>query len=134
MVFTVCNMAPAADSSKEQLQLKIDHLSPEQQKQLKEVICKYADVFALDTGELGTTNVVLHTINTGDQPPIKQPLRRTPLALRSNVDELVKEMLSQGVIEQSKNPWASPVVLVSKKDGGLRFCVDYRQLNRHKAG
>ena len=43
---------------------------------------------------------------------------------------LVQEMLSQGVIEQSKSLWANPVVLVGKRDGGLRFCIDYCQLNR----
>ena len=114
----------------QQLQLKIDHLHPEEQGCLKDLICSYADVFALNSGELGTTDVVEHTINTGDHPPIKQPLRRTPFSLRAKMDQLVQEMLSQGVIEESKSPWASPVVLVSKKDGGLRFCIDYRQLNR----
>ena len=114
----------------QQLNLKIDHLSSEEQKQLKDLICDYLDVFALDASELGTTDIVKHTINMGDHPPIKQPLRRTPFALRTKVDELVQEMLSQGVIEQSRSPWASPVVLVSKKDWGLRFCIDYQQLNQ----
>ena len=134
---TVCSMMPTADSSEDretlllqQLNLKIDHLSFEERKQLKDLICNYAEVFALNASELGTTDVVQHTTNTGDHPPIKQPLRRTPFALQVKVDELVQEMLSQGVIEQSRSPWASPVVLVSKKDGGLRYCIDYRQLNR----
>ena len=71
-----------------------------------------------------------HSINTGQHPPIRQPVRRTPFALRKKVDELVEEMLSQGVIEPSGSPWASPIVLVQKKDGGVRFCVDYRRLNQ----
>ena len=134
---TMCNVALSTEGSKDrktlllqQLDLDLDHLAPDEQKRLENLIRTYADVFALDPGELGTTDVVKHTINTGDHPPIKQPLRRTPFALRSKVDKLVQEMLSQGVIEQSRSPWASPVVLVSKKDGGLRFCIDYRQLNR----
>ena len=114
----------------EQLDLPVDHLPLDQQQQLRELILSYEDVFALDSSELGTTDVVTHTIDTGAHPPIKQPMRRTPFALRSKVDELVQEMLSQGVIEPSKSPWSSPVVLVRKKDGGVRFCVDYRQLNR----
>ena len=83
------------------------------------LILSYEDVFTLDS-----TDIVTHTIDTGAHPPIKQPMRRTPVALRSKVDELVQEMLSQGVIEPSKSPWSSPVV------GGVRFCVDDRQLNR----
>lgn len=53
-----------------------------------------------------------------------------PFALQSKVEELVHKMLAQGVIVPSKSPWASPVVLVSKQDGEMCFCVDYRKLNR----
>ena len=57
-------------------------------------------------------------------------MRRTPFALRNKVDEMVQEMLTQEVIQPSQSPWASPIVLVKKKDGGIRFCVEYRQLNQ----
>ena len=87
-------------------------------------------MFALDPSELGTTQLVTHSIDTGTHPPIKQPVRRTPFALREKVDQLIEEMLEQKVIEPSSSPWASPIVLVQKKDGGVRFCVDYRKLNR----
>ena len=90
----------------------------------------YSDVFALDSSELATTDVVAHSINTGDHRPIRQPVRWTPFALREKVDKLVREMLEQKVIEPSESPWASPIVLVQKKDGGVRFYVDYRKLNR----
>ena len=131
---TVCEVTPTSGHDRkasllQQLDLKVDHLTPEDRSRLESLIGDYSDVFALDSSELGTTDVVKHTIDTGGHPPIKQPPRRTPFALRMKV-ELVREMLSQGVIEQSRSPWASPVVLVSKKDGGLRFCIDYRQLNR----
>lgn len=113
-----------------QLGMKVDHLTPEQQLELTELVASYSDVFALDPSELGTTDATTHIIDTGDHRPIRQPVRRTPFALRSKVDELVKEMLEQGVVVPSKSPWASPVVLVRKKDGGVRFCVDYRKLNQ----
>ena len=46
------------------------------------------------------------------------------------MNEMVSDMLSQGVITPSQSPWASPIVLVRKKGGGIRFCVDYRRLNQ----
>ena len=70
-----------------------------------------------------------HTINTGDNPPIRQQARRIPFALRSKVDDMTEEMLEQGIIRPSQSPRASPIVLVAKKDGTTRFCVDYRKLN-----
>ena len=73
--------------------------------------------------------MVTHTIDTGDSPPIKQQARRVPFALRHVVEDMVADMLEQGVVEPSRSPWSSPVVLVEKKDGSKRFCVDYRRLN-----
>ena len=101
----------------------------EEMKSLKSLVCEYADVFALDSSELGSTDLVTHTIDTGDSPPIKQSARRTPFALRQVMEEMVEKMLEQGVVEPSHSPWSSPVVLVEKKDGSKRFCVDYRRLN-----
>ena len=74
------------------------------------------------------TELVTHSIETGDHPPIRQPIRRTPFALRRKADEMVREMIDQGVVQPSHSPWASPIVLV-KEDGGTRFCVDFRHLN-----
>ena len=65
------------------------------------------------------------TFNTGDHPPIKQLPHRTPFALRGQIEQMIAMMLEQGVI----TPSSSPVVLVAKKDGSTRLCVDYRRLN-----
>ena len=85
--------------------------------------------FSNDDGSIGQTNLVQHGIDTRDQRPIKQAPRRIPEHYRGAVDELVNNMLDQGIIEESTSPWASPIVLVKKKDGSLRFCIDYRKLN-----
>ena len=84
---------------------------------------------SLQDGERGETNLIQMEIETGDAYPKRQPARRLPFALRQEVSRQLREMQSQGVIQLSKSPWASPVVLVKKKDGTHRFCVDYRQLN-----
>ena len=96
---------------------------------LRELVEEYSDIFALDSTELGTTELVTHSIDTGDSHPIRQPLRRIPFALQHTMEEMVEKMLAQGVIQNSNSPWASPVVLIKKKDGSHRFCVDYRRLN-----
>ena len=95
------------------------------------MVAEYSDVFALDMSELGLTDLVSHTIyiNTGDNPPIWQPVRHAPFALREKMEELIQNMMAQGVIQHSSSLWASPVILVEKRDGSYHFCVDYRCLN-----
>ena len=105
------------------------NLSTEQAEQVKDVIMEYSDVFTVPDGELGHTTLVQHEIDTGNHQPIKQPPRRLPQAQREIADKEVEKMLSKGFIETSDSPWASPIVLVAKKDGSTRFCIDYRRLN-----
>ena len=115
------------------LHWKTDSLSEDEAMKLKELLSEYQDVFALNNSELSSTNLVHHHIATGDVKPIHQHARRIPFALREKVDEMVQDMLDQGVIQHSHSPWASPwaspIVLVAKRDGTTRFCEDYRRLN-----
>ena len=113
----------------EALQLQQGSLTDDEFAQLKQLVQQNADVFALDNTELCHTDVVQHHVDTGDHPPIKQPLRRVPYIYRDKIATMVKEMEEAGVIEPSSSPWASPVVIVPKKDGTYRFCIDYRRLN-----
>ena len=105
-------------------------LDPVNKKLFVELVERLRRVFSIKGEPLGRTTVTLHDVDTGDARPIKCRARRTPLGLR---DEAMKEeakMRETGVIEPSESPWASPVVLVRKKDGSLRYCIDYRQLNK----
>ena len=75
------------------------------------------------------TSYIKHQTHTGEAPPIQQPVRRLPLAKREETERSVQEMRELDVIEPSASPWSSPIILVNKKDGSTRFCVDYRKLN-----
>ena len=101
----------------------------EQQQRAKDVIKKYSFLFAMGTLDLGRTNLVKHKIELTDYTPIKDRYRRIPPHQYEEVRKHLKEMLDVGAIRRSNSPWASPAVLVRKKDGSLRFCIDLRKLN-----
>ena len=105
-------------------------LDGRQRRRLAEVLLEYASIFPVPGTPLtGHTDAVEHDINTGDRSPIRcAPRRMSPQKMKRE-EECVREMLTGGQIEASDSPWSSPVVLVTKKDGGTRLCVDYRQLN-----
>ena len=105
-----------------------ENLSPLQQQQLNELFKEFQDVFSQDDDDLGNTPLLEHGIETHG-PPLRQPYRRQNPAVRREEMTQVQQMLSSNVIRPSNSPWASPVVMVRKKDGSLRFCVDFRQLN-----
>ena len=105
-----------------------ERLSPLQQQQLNELFREFSDVFSRGEDDLGNTPLLEHAIETHG-PPLRQPYRRQNPAVRREEMAQVQQMLSSNVIRPSNSPWTSPVVMVRKKDGSLRFCVDFRQLN-----
>ncbi|KAK3083689.1 hypothetical protein FSP39_001513 [Pinctada imbricata] len=107
----------------------IVHLTEDQKADLKSLLIKYQDIFSKSSQDIGQTNAVQHRINTGTAPPIRQPPRRLPFGKREIEKEEIQKMLEKGVIEPSSSPWSSCIVLVNKRDGTTRFCVDYRKLN-----
>ncbi|XP_069840942.1 uncharacterized protein [Dendropsophus ebraccatus] len=90
---------------------------------------RYHEAFSKHSLDFGKTNLVQHRINTGDHLPIKEKHRPIPPANYQQVKKLLKEMKDSNVIQESQSPWAAPIVLVKKKDGNIRFCVDYRKIN-----
>ena len=93
------------------------------------LLCENTDIFSQGPNDLGRTKLVKHKIKTGNARPIKQPPRRLPYSKRTAANQAYNGHGNQGVTEPSTSPWASPIVLVEKKDGSLRFYVDYRKLN-----
>ena len=109
--------------------LSDSHLFPDENRQLLSLLHNYRDVFAFSPAKLGHTDIVPHEIDTGSSPTIRQrPYCVNPI-VRNTIDTHVKTMLEPSNIQPSNSPWASPVVLVKKKDGTDRFCIDHRKLN-----
>ena len=98
-------------------------------EKLEETLERHLTVFQKKGEPLGRTDLVQHEIEAGDARPMKQRARRLPLLMREEASKQVVQMSKDGLIEQSTSPWASLVVLVKKKDGSVRFCIDYRKLN-----
>ena len=101
-------------------------LAPVQQQEVEELLHSFADVLK-DTP--GRTGMMQHPIETKDGQAVRLPPYRLPHAYRDTVRKEIDDMLEQGIIEPSTSAWSSPIVLVNKKDGSLRLCVDYRRLN-----
>lgn len=104
-------------------------LSAEEQSKVRSLLFKYSSVFSTHDGDLGCTNLINHEIPLLDDVPVRQRYRRIPPSEYEVVKEHINQLLEAQVIQESSSPYASPIVLVKKKDGSLRMCVDYRLLN-----
>ena len=103
-----------------------EQLSTQERSDMQNVVDEFTDVLQ---GKPGLTNLAEHSIATGTTGPIRLPPYRIPHAYRESVKEELKEMLESGIIEPSQSEWSAPIVVVRKKDGNVRLCVDYRRLN-----
>lgn len=95
----------------------------------EEVIKKWSHVFSNSCSDNGFTNVTCHRINTENHEPIKIRPYRIPNAQREEMKDIIDELIKTDVIRHSNSPWCSPAILVKKKDGSKRLCIDYRKLN-----
>ena len=103
-----------------------DQLLTGQREELQQVIQDYPDVFSTRPG---LTTLAEHKIETSQAKPVLQSPYRLPHEYRDVVKGELRSMQENGIMEPSTSEWAAPIVLVGKKDGSLRFCVDYRKLN-----
>ncbi|XP_030830382.1 uncharacterized protein LOC115919900 [Strongylocentrotus purpuratus] len=104
--------------------------SSEDVDKVRNILRNYPRAFSQSDTDLGHSNIVTHNIPLTDQQPFRERYRRIPPAMYAEVREHVRSMHEAGVIRESFSPYASPVVLVRKKDGSLRFCIDFRKLNQ----
>ena len=109
----------------------LDDWPTEQAEKAHGLLKEYHDIFFLEKQDMGHTKAAEHKIvlKDPDTPPFKERFRRIPPPQLDEVREHLKLMLDAGVIRPSNSPWCNAVVLVRKKDGSLRFCIDFRKLN-----
>jgi len=108
-------------------EFKMGHLSDQQQNELSHVLRDFSTLFSDLPGK---TSVTYHHIEI---KPGAKPIRRSPYSVNPQKADLIRDELEKmkqiRVIEESNSPWASPVVLIPKPDGSIRFCIDYRKVN-----
>ena len=109
--------------------LKLGHIEPGLLPAVVELVVRNKQAFSQGPLDLGECNIIPHEIHLTDDTPISLPHRRISPHQIQEVREHIQSLLDQGIIQKSVSSFASPIVPVRKKDGSLRFCVDYRKLN-----
>ena len=116
-----------ANEQEEEIDLSKTDLNKNQTQRLQQLVEEYRDVFS---NKPGKTAKLKHQINIKEGTrPINAPPYRCAPNRRKIIEDNINEMLKEHIITPSNSPWASPVVLAPKKNGSLRFCIDYRKLN-----
>ena len=105
-------------------------LTDAERDSLKKLLIEYQDVFAIDEYDIGSFTGISHKIELTDTVPVKLNMRKTPLHLIDEEEALIKKLLKAGIIQPSTSSYASAPVMLRKKNGSLRYCLDYRLLNK----
>lgn len=104
-------------------------VSKEWKQRIADKLNSIPEVFAVDRLSFGQTTSVKHHIRLQDETPFKERSRPIHPCDREAVKQQLRELLDAGIIRESESPFALPVVLVKKKNGKIRLCIDYRKLN-----
>jgi len=121
-----------SDSLLETFYQKIDnqsHLSSKEKKNALDLLKSYSSIFSENKTDIGYCKLVQHEIELKQNAPVQQMNGTVPLHIENWVDNQVENLKKMGVIRNSNSPWSAPVVVVKKKNGDFRMCIDFRRLN-----
>lgn len=104
-------------------------ISEQWKNRLRQKLAQKSHVFSMQEWDVGLAKGVEHRIRLTDSRPFRQRSRRLPPADIEDVRKHLQELLQAGIITESRSPYASPIVVVRKKNGAVRMCIDYRLLN-----
>lgn len=108
----------------------LEHLPPAEQEKVRQLLREERHAFARDEYDVGTIPSLQLKIRLNDPTPVKKTYISVPRPLHKEVKEYLEDLLNRGWITKSKSSYSSPIVCVRKKDGGLRLCCDFRELNK----
>src|SRR5215469_4849151 len=123
-----------SEALREAYRLGESNITPEQQQQLLELLERYPEVSSLNESDVGCTSVIKHPIETTTTKPIQVPVRRMQGPILKEIEKCCLTLEDEGIIRRSKSPYSAPVVPIRKKDGTIRLCIDYRELNKVTKG
>jgi transposase InsO family protein len=126
----VINEVSTAHSAEETPQFDLSHLTEAQRRDVNKMLREEAGAFSKDDSDMGCIKDLKMHIRLKDDQPVQKSYMSVPPPLYTEVKNYLKDLIGRGWIEKSESPYSSPVVCVRKKDGSLRLCIDYRELNR----
>ena len=124
-----CEEKESNDVVKEILDLHANKISRSHLQGLEKILKRFKCIFSRSSTDVGCINNAKHEIEIGDNKPIAINPRRIPMHIEDKVDELIQDLEKKDIIVKTASPWNFPIVVVPKKNGNIRMCVDYRRLN-----
>ena len=109
--------------------VNLSNLDPIEGEKVARLFQHRAEAFSYGDYDLGFCDLIPHKIQLCDNKPVNLPYRRIPPHEVNEIKQELQKMLNKGVIRKSATPYGSPIVIVRKKNGAVRLCVDYRRLN-----
>ena len=110
-------------------QVKLNHLSSEQQHAVLDMLGEVSQVFSKGEYDVQAATLAPHKIRLSNNTPVYQKARRLPEPISQEIERQCEELEAADIIERSVSPWSAPVVPIRKGDGNIRLCIDYRRLN-----